>query len=167
MSNPSGKTAMREALGLFAFLVVATAQVSNMILARGLSGSVPPFALAFFRWFDRGDRAVAFSHRGGLSPAPGPAAQRRTSAFCARRLSRHVRLRRADLSCRHHHLGDRPRTDHGNGAVDGAGVLACWRGLRRPSAAGRSSACWSRSQARSLVITLRANFRRTRRPSAR
>jgi drug/metabolite transporter (DMT)-like permease len=50
MSNPSGKTAMREALGLFAFLVVATAQVSNMILARGLSGSVPPFALAFFRW---------------------------------------------------------------------------------------------------------------------
>src|SRR5262249_35978622 len=40
----------REALGLLGFLLVATAQVSNMILARYLAGSVPPFALAFFRW---------------------------------------------------------------------------------------------------------------------
>ena len=29
---------------------VATAQVSNMILARGVAGSVPPFSIAFFRW---------------------------------------------------------------------------------------------------------------------
>ncbi|HET6374082.1 MAG TPA: sulfatase-like hydrolase/transferase, partial [Candidatus Polarisedimenticolia bacterium] len=28
----------------------ATAQVSNMILARGVAGSVPPFSIAFFRW---------------------------------------------------------------------------------------------------------------------
>src|SRR5436190_23716755 len=40
----------REALGLLGFLLVATAQVSNMILARGLAGSVPPFSIAFFRW---------------------------------------------------------------------------------------------------------------------
>jgi drug/metabolite transporter (DMT)-like permease len=40
----------REALGLLGFLLVATAQVSNMILARGVSGSVPPFSIAFFRW---------------------------------------------------------------------------------------------------------------------
>jgi len=29
---------------------VATAQASNQVLARGIAGSVPPFALAFFRW---------------------------------------------------------------------------------------------------------------------
>jgi drug/metabolite transporter (DMT)-like permease len=40
----------REMLGLFGFLLVATAQVSNMILARGVAGSVPPFSIAFFRW---------------------------------------------------------------------------------------------------------------------
>jgi drug/metabolite transporter (DMT)-like permease len=40
----------REVLGLFGFLLVATAQVSNMILARGVAGSVPPFTIAFFRW---------------------------------------------------------------------------------------------------------------------
>ena len=44
----SGKA--REILGLLGFLVLATAQVSNMILARGIAGSVPPFAIAFFRW---------------------------------------------------------------------------------------------------------------------
>ncbi len=37
-------------LGLFGFLLVATAQASNMILARGVAGSVPPFSIAFFRW---------------------------------------------------------------------------------------------------------------------
>jgi drug/metabolite transporter (DMT)-like permease len=37
-------------LGLLGFLVLATAQVSNMILARGVAGSVPPFSIAFFRW---------------------------------------------------------------------------------------------------------------------
>lgn len=40
-------------LGVFAligFVLVATAQASNQVLARGLAGSVPPFALAFFRW---------------------------------------------------------------------------------------------------------------------
>lgn len=40
----------REVLGLLGFLVLSTAQVSNMILARGVAGSVPPFAIAFFRW---------------------------------------------------------------------------------------------------------------------
>ena len=40
----------REMLGLAGFLLVATAQVSNMILARGVAGSVPPFSIAFFRW---------------------------------------------------------------------------------------------------------------------
>jgi drug/metabolite transporter (DMT)-like permease len=39
-----------EALGLLGFLLVATAQVSNMILARGVAGTVPPFTIAFFRW---------------------------------------------------------------------------------------------------------------------
>ncbi|KRR16476.1 hypothetical protein CQ14_16555 [Bradyrhizobium lablabi] len=39
-----------EVLGLLGFLLVATAQVSNMILARGVAGSVPPFSIAFFRW---------------------------------------------------------------------------------------------------------------------
>jgi drug/metabolite transporter (DMT)-like permease len=36
-------------LALAGFVLVATAQASNMILARGLAGSVPPFSLAFFR----------------------------------------------------------------------------------------------------------------------
>src|SRR5438270_8756351 len=39
-----------EMLGLLGFLLIATAQVSNMILARGIAGSVPPFSIAFFRW---------------------------------------------------------------------------------------------------------------------
>ncbi len=52
MSEPQVQTGMRtqDVLGLLGFLLVATAQVSNMILARGLAGSVPPFSLAFFRW---------------------------------------------------------------------------------------------------------------------
>ena len=40
----------REALGLLGFLLVATAQVSNMILPRGVAGTVPLFTIAFFRW---------------------------------------------------------------------------------------------------------------------
>src|SRR2546430_15591214 len=40
----------REVLGLFGLLLVATAQASNMIRARGVAGSVPPFSIAFFRW---------------------------------------------------------------------------------------------------------------------
>ena len=48
MAEKSGKA--REVLGLLGFLVLATAQVSNMILARGVAGSVPPFSIAFFRW---------------------------------------------------------------------------------------------------------------------
>jgi drug/metabolite transporter (DMT)-like permease len=47
-TGAGGRT--REVLGLLGFLLVATAQVSNMILARGLAGSVPPFSIAFFRW---------------------------------------------------------------------------------------------------------------------
>ncbi|XIA65903.1 DMT family transporter [Bradyrhizobium sp. TZ2] len=53
MSEPTREAAnnrAREALGLLGFLLVATAQVSNMILARGVAGSVPPFSIAFFRW---------------------------------------------------------------------------------------------------------------------
>ena len=37
-------------IALIGFILVATAQASNQILARGLAGSVPSFALAFFRW---------------------------------------------------------------------------------------------------------------------
>lgn len=37
-------------LAMLGFVLVATAQVTNMILARGLAGAVPPFTLAFFRW---------------------------------------------------------------------------------------------------------------------
>jgi drug/metabolite transporter (DMT)-like permease len=44
----TGRT--RELLGLLGFLVLSTAQVSNMVLARGVAGSVPPFSIAFFRW---------------------------------------------------------------------------------------------------------------------
>jgi drug/metabolite transporter (DMT)-like permease len=52
MSEPSEEAThkAREVLGLLGFLLVATAQVSNMILARGVAGSVPPFSIAFFRW---------------------------------------------------------------------------------------------------------------------
>jgi drug/metabolite transporter (DMT)-like permease len=39
-----------NAIALIGFILVAAAQASNMILARGLAGSVPPFTLAFFRW---------------------------------------------------------------------------------------------------------------------
>jgi drug/metabolite transporter (DMT)-like permease len=48
MDLKSGKA--REVLGLLGFLMLSTAQVSNMVLARGVAGSVPPFAIAFFRW---------------------------------------------------------------------------------------------------------------------
>jgi drug/metabolite transporter (DMT)-like permease len=48
-SIPSGE-GWANALALSGFVLVATAQVSNMILARGLAGTVPPFSLAFFRW---------------------------------------------------------------------------------------------------------------------
>ena len=37
-------------LSVVGLLVVATAQVSNMILARAVAGAIPPFAIAFFRW---------------------------------------------------------------------------------------------------------------------
>jgi drug/metabolite transporter (DMT)-like permease len=47
-TGAGGRT--HEVLGLLGFLLVATAQVSNMILARGVAGSVPPFSIAFFRW---------------------------------------------------------------------------------------------------------------------
>jgi drug/metabolite transporter (DMT)-like permease len=52
MNELPGKAAnrTRAVLGLLGFLLVATAQVSNMILARGVAGTVPPFTIAFFRW---------------------------------------------------------------------------------------------------------------------
>jgi drug/metabolite transporter (DMT)-like permease len=37
-------------IAITGFVVVAIAQVTNMILARALAGTVPPFSLAFFRW---------------------------------------------------------------------------------------------------------------------
>ena len=40
----------REVLGLLGFLLVATAQVSNMILARGVRGKRSAVLIAFFRW---------------------------------------------------------------------------------------------------------------------
>ena len=47
---PQAAARTREVLGLLGFLLVASAQVSNMILARGVAGTVPPFSIAFFRW---------------------------------------------------------------------------------------------------------------------
>ena len=38
------------AIAMLGFVFVAAAQVTNMILARGVAGTVPPFTLAFFRW---------------------------------------------------------------------------------------------------------------------
>ena len=46
----SSADAWLGAVALIGFILVATAQASNQILARGIAGSVPPFALAFFRW---------------------------------------------------------------------------------------------------------------------
>jgi drug/metabolite transporter (DMT)-like permease len=54
--DPSPASAVPSADGLYGamalagFILVATAQASNQVLARGLADSVPPFALAFFRW---------------------------------------------------------------------------------------------------------------------
>src|ERR1700759_3549591 len=49
-ANMADAAGWAGAIALTRFVLVATAQASNMILARGLAGSVPPFALAFFRW---------------------------------------------------------------------------------------------------------------------
>jgi len=55
-SDPAATAAPRSADGwqgaiaLIGFILVATAQASNQVLARGLADSVAPFALAFFRW---------------------------------------------------------------------------------------------------------------------
>src|SRR5579871_3339660 len=38
------------AIAVVGLLIVASAQVSNMILARAVAGAIPPFAIAFFRW---------------------------------------------------------------------------------------------------------------------
>ena len=46
----AGDSSLAGIIALLGFVLVATAQVTNMILARGLAGSVPPFTLAFFRW---------------------------------------------------------------------------------------------------------------------
>jgi len=70
----------REALGLAGFLLVATAQVSNMILARGVAGTVPPLTIAFFRWtivaVGAGHPGGAARQSGSCSP-PGAWARRR------------------------------------------------------------------------------------------
>jgi len=47
----TGRAAAWGALiAILGFAVVATANASNMVLARANAGVVPPFALAFFRW---------------------------------------------------------------------------------------------------------------------
>ena len=54
--DPAAAAAPRSAdrwhgpIALAGFVLVATAQASNQVLARGLADSVAPFALAFFRW---------------------------------------------------------------------------------------------------------------------
>ena len=53
MGNPAAGSAANRwpaLIGLSGFIMIATAQVSNMILARGLAGQVPAFSIAFFRW---------------------------------------------------------------------------------------------------------------------
>ena len=49
-ANMADAAGWAGAIALTGFILVATAQASNMVLARGLAGAVPPFALAFFRW---------------------------------------------------------------------------------------------------------------------
>ena len=46
----AGDSSLAGIIALLGFVLVATEQVTNMILARGLAGTVPPFTLAFFRW---------------------------------------------------------------------------------------------------------------------
>ncbi|OAF12699.1 hypothetical protein AYJ54_45985 [Bradyrhizobium centrolobii] len=48
--SAAGVVPLLGAVALIGFILVATAQASNQVLARGVAGSVPPFALAFFRW---------------------------------------------------------------------------------------------------------------------
>ena len=45
---PAGRLSI--AIAIVGFGAVATAQATNMILARANGGYIPPFALAFFRW---------------------------------------------------------------------------------------------------------------------
>ena len=113
----------REVLGLLGFLLVATAQVSNMILARGVAGSVPPFSIAFFRW-----SIVAL----GLLPAVVMALREKPGVLRGQtpghrrgRFSRHVRLRRPGLCRRCYDLGDQPGADHGARAARGTAVFFC------------------------------------------
>jgi drug/metabolite transporter (DMT)-like permease len=47
---PRSGDGWQGAIALAGFILVATAQASNQVLARGLADSVAPFALAFFRW---------------------------------------------------------------------------------------------------------------------
>jgi drug/metabolite transporter (DMT)-like permease len=49
-AKPSALARWSGGIAMVGFILVATAQASNQILARGLAGSVPPFSLAFFRW---------------------------------------------------------------------------------------------------------------------
>jgi drug/metabolite transporter (DMT)-like permease len=48
--RPAAADISSSLLSVVGLLVVATAQVSNMILARAVAGVIPPFAIAFFRW---------------------------------------------------------------------------------------------------------------------
>lgn len=66
MGEPaSGSLANRwpTLFALSGFIMIATAQVSNMILARGLAGQVPAFSLAFFRWSIIAAALAPFAYR--------------------------------------------------------------------------------------------------------
>ncbi len=49
-TDPASARISGSLVSIVGLLVVATAQVSNMILARAAAGAIPPFAIAFFRW---------------------------------------------------------------------------------------------------------------------
>jgi hypothetical protein len=77
----AGDTSLAGIIALLGFVLVATEQVTNMILARGLAGTVPPFTLAFFRWpiiaaglgtfrHRRTWQRVSFADRDGLLISP-------------------------------------------------------------------------------------------------
>jgi drug/metabolite transporter (DMT)-like permease len=94
----------REVLGLLGFLLVAAAQVSNMILARGVAGSVPPFSIAFFRWSIVAlglmpAVVMALREKPGVLHGQTPASSWPVSSAClfvvARSMSPVLRLRRS------------------------------------------------------------------------
>ena len=121
----------REVLGLLGFLLVATAQVSNMILARGVAGQRSAVL----------DRVLSVEHRGARPAAgcrDGAAGKARRVAWADARhrrgwFSRHVRLRRPGLCRRRYDFGDQPGADHGTLAARGVAVFFRIRSGSHPS----------------------------------